>query len=571
MRCAVVSGIARYVAILAVSFIGCGGGSGAGSSGAGAEAGYIDIEPVTFALRQGTKALNLTSSPARLWYAYQPADADPGNQPVFVFFNGGPGCATSDGLFALNTARRTTDRTRNGDRAVGRDPSRWSALGHLLYIDARLTGFSYDLADDAADEDARRREFDAQNFNPYVDAADTVRMVLRFLAAHPALQARPIVLVAESYGGERATLMLHMLLEHARYAAGDELYRDDALSAEIAAHLRAVFPGRGEDVSPETVAQQFGRQVLIEPLLSGNDQFRVAAALWESPASVIDGIAAATHTTFTRCAEQPPTAACDPFANALQYVDTTAGRDVYAYSKPRNWMARRFAGAGDVLQRVQALSLLTGVDVAAIPELYASERDQAYRVIAGDEPPSDLRDPHLMRRVRPGEALRRRAEGAMHPGDLADTFGMLHAWDRYFVGCSDEVNEAFYANAAVRAGFPVDPLDDRIGGLFLHNAALVETFVTDAATDLVIYAPALPGALAMHDELVASVAYDADAPAGTARPGELVLTYRPEALTDVAMRAVVRVRFPHYERSGHAVALFQPAALRADVAEWLGR
>ncbi|MFY0531917.1 S10 family serine carboxypeptidase-like protein [Nannocystis pusilla] len=155
-----------------------------------------------------------------------------------LLFNGGPGVSTG-----LILAGNTAPQTLGDDLEPVPSPAPWTALGHLLYIDARNTGFSQQSIADPSQMGLRSAELNSRNFNSYLDAADFARALLRFWGDHPALAGRRLVLVGESYGGIRASILLHMLLFPARYEQGPGRYRDPALAAAIAAHLAARFPG----------------------------------------------------------------------------------------------------------------------------------------------------------------------------------------------------------------------------------------------------------------------------------------------------------------------------------------
>ena len=222
-----------------------------------AEAGFIPVEGSVSYLQVGSyfNRVVLRTSPARIWYTFQPADEDPESRPLFVFFNGGPGGATSCGLFAASTARTAVVRDEvTGDAALVLNPDSWTRAGNLLHIDSRTAGFSYSLMDEPGDEVRRGREFDAQNYNPFVDGADFVRVLLTFLADHPSIRSNRIVLVPESYGGIRTTVMLNLLLYHGRYADGGSVYQDPGLVAAIRAHCDAVFPSYAGTTVPPAVA-----------------------------------------------------------------------------------------------------------------------------------------------------------------------------------------------------------------------------------------------------------------------------------------------------------------------------
>lgn len=184
---------------------------------------------------------------SRLFYSFHPADDCQLSRPVAVLFNGGPGSSTAP-LMTLNTGPFTLASYDGTDAGLLANPHSWTRFANILYIDARLTGFSYDLAPLGG---------------WYTWSADTslfVRALLQFLETHPALRANRVVLVGESYGGARATRMLHALLD---YRAST----DRTLAAAIQAHFDAVFGASGQLVTPDVIARQFGHQVLIQPLV----------------------------------------------------------------------------------------------------------------------------------------------------------------------------------------------------------------------------------------------------------------------------------------------------------------
>jgi hypothetical protein len=103
--------------------------------------------------------------------------------------------------------------------------------------------------------------------------------------------------------------------------------------------------------------------------------------------------------------------------------------------------------------------------------------------------------------------------------------------------------------------------------MFLKNLAEVETFITHAPLDLVVYTAAVAPSLARHADLVSSVEHVTDGP--EARPGRIVVRYVPGAFPEIPGLAARTIRFPLYSRSCHAVSLTQPQDLYQDVGAWL--
>lgn len=585
-----------------------------------AEAGFIPVEGSVSYFQYGSyfNRVTLNTSPARIWYTFQPADEEAAAKPLFVFFNGGPGGATSCGLFSANTARLTVFRDEGtGEAALVTDPSSWTRAGNLLYIDSRTAGFSYSLMDDPGDELRRGREFDVQNYNPFVDGADFVRALLRFLADHPAIRGNRIVLVPESYGGIRTTVMLHLLLYYEGYGDGGSVFQDPGLVAAIRSHYDAVFPDyAGRTVPPGVIAGQFGHQVLIQTVEATLYQTLVKVEVLEAPGSPLYQVAAETGIPYVPYAESPG-ALPNPTANQLQnyiyiWIDSV-GRDAYHVAKPAGFFDGHRAAAQEFLTDPDTLGLMTGIDVTGIADMYASARSLAYKTRAGGAGGSAGRSPAVLGRRTPLGASERTANGKLAGGairfarermaaggrprfvydlsaligpapktaklddwlakagedEMSSVFGNLQPWDRYFADLNYDISSAFRWNKATLRSYPLDfRSSPYFGEMFLENAAWVETFATNAAWDMVVYTAALPGALALHTDYLEDVQLDTEGPPGAARPGRIVLTYRPSAVPGSAVTTRT-IRFPGYLLSGHAVTMTEPSEMLDDVIAWL--
>jgi hypothetical protein len=111
---------------------------------------------------------------------------------------------------------------------------------------------------------------------------------------------------------------------------------------------------------------------------------------------------------------------------------------------------------------------------------------------------------------------------------------------------------------------------DRFGEMFLENVAFVETFITNAAYDIVVYCPSLPDALTYHTSKINSSTFDAVGPPQAERPGQILLDYKPGSVpgSNVTTRTI---RFPRYTKSGHAVPMTEPGEMLDDVIVWLNK
>ena len=516
------------------------------------QTGFITIEPVVYYLRtqSGTTGSKYTSDEARLWYSFQPADENMEEKPLAIFFNGGPGSA-SGLLLAFNTGRKSMDPLFNGGEVVGDNPHRWSSFANILYIDARNTGFSYSISGDKAG-------YTTRNFNPFLDGADFVRVLLRFLAAHPAIQANPIIFAGESYGGTRTIVMQNLLLNPTRYAGKEGYYTDEALADEISAHYAAVLPD--EEISAQKGAAQFGYASLIQPLLFGEPQDTASGELFEEPGSVIYQIAAEEGATFTPCAVADTQ--CDKYYNAIMFVNSL-GRDLYKYDESSDWMSGLMTPVvPELLTRLNYADLL-GYDPLFIEDMYAKRRDGAYKLaspvngmlgtaIQGVPLGAPLQERmHLIEMQLRLMRLQYAANPADPEEEFRELFGVLDDYDTYYISLNDKVTDAFYRHT-------IHPFHKLFGELFLENLLVVDTFVTQAALDLVIFSPAIPAAARMFDQ-VADVAVADDS---------FTVTYTADSFDGVTEGMTRTVAWPRYQTAGHSVTVSQPDKFASDVAAW---
>jgi hypothetical protein len=539
------------------------------------EAGFCFLEETDFYFHTNSyfNRLPFRSSRARIWRVFQPAVNDPASKPLFVFYNGGPGGATSAGLFSANTGRNAVSvDPQTGLGSIISNPHSWTRIGNLLHIDARTAGFSYNLMDNPQDDALRHAEWDAQNYNAFIDGADFVRVLLRFLADHPSIQNNPVVLVVESYGGIRSLVMLHLLLFYQDYANGNAIYQDPALVQEIQNHYNTIFPEyASQTVPPSVIARQFSHQVLIQPAITRYYQRLVAVEMLEAPGSILDELAEETGVPYIRYKDQPwARANPTPFNimdNIYDYIDRI-GRDPYIFSKPAGFFDGFFAAAGDLLTHYDALSLMTGVDAKGIPELYSSARQQAYKIKFLEDYSSLMSYSALLGPAPKVDDI----QSFLFPcaeEDMTSVFGALQPWDRYFLDLNHNVSTAFALNRAVMEGYDIQyRYSERFGEMFLEDVAFVETFITNAAYDIVVYCPSLPDALAYHASKLNRSTHDAVGPPQAERPGQILLEYRPGSVpgSNVTTRTI---RFPNYTNSGHAVPMTEPGEILDDVIAWL--
>ena len=508
------------------------------------ESGFIYLEENEYFL----SSRNDKSGRVKMWYNFQPADENPEEKPLFVFYNGGPGSASAI-VFLYNTAKKTADQAFSGE-GVAYNEYNWNQIGNLLYIDARQTGFSFGILDDPTDGSARSAYFSTSNFNVFADAADFIRVIFRFLESHPKIKANPVILSGESYGGTRTTAIINILLNVADYAENNRVFYDEALFKEIARHFQEIDPAISGMPSKEDVAKQFGRQIMIQPLVMGDIQMEAAGKLLEQDDSPIYKIQEETGITFEKCNNSWN---CSKYRNAINYVEN-ADRDIYSYRRPHNWLFDYTdVGTAKMLQMPMFGELIMN-DPTKINELYAETRakEGAFRYGDGNGYSRSLawsdkfeNLPEIEKIIIKSRIEQRNAH-PLSSGNLDSFFGELPDYDEYFIDLSYFINTTFYYAS-------VSPYNNVNGEMFLENIRTAKTFITQAEEDIVIYAKGIPEAAKSFNN-VAGVDTEENSFTVHFKDGESAT-----------------VTFPFYPESSHSVSVNQPEKFLNDVKNWLNQ
>ena len=506
------------------------------------ESGFIDLEENSYTLNNRSAS----SGKAKMWYYFQPANKDPENKPLFVLYNGGPGSSSSL-IFLYNTSKKTADQAFAGE-GVADNQWDWNKLGNLLYVDARQTGFSYGIVDDPSNSSARSNYFSTANFNVFVDAADFIRVILRFLNDHPKIKSNQVILTGESYGGTRTTAVANILLNVADYAQKNRVFYDEKLFNEIAAHFQEIDPSVSGMPSKETVAKQFSGQIMIQPLAMGQQQIDAIGEVLEKTGSPLYEIQQETGRKYSPCGSGSWN--CDKHSNALNYV-RNAGRDIYAYRKTYNWLFDYTDYGIAKMLKISMFGQFIMNDPTKIEYLYAEKRknDGAFRYKGGFGYTKNIADldrldlPESVKIIMQARIEQRNAH-PLSSGDLESVFGTLPSYDEYYLDTNDTINSLFYSAS-------VQPYSDVNGEMFLENIKTIKTFITKAEEDIILYAEATPEA-AKSFSSVASVETGDESFTVHFKDGQSAT-----------------VTFPFYPESSHSVSVNQPEKFFNDVKNWM--
>ena len=504
------------------------------------ESGFIDLEENSYTLSNKSSK----SGRAKMWYYFQPANKNPQDKPLFVFYNGGPG-SSSALIFLYNTAKKTADQAFAGD-GIADNKWNWNQLGNLLYVDARQTGFSYGIVDNPSNSNARSNYFSTANFNVFVDASDFIRVILRFLDNHPKIKSNQVILAGESYGGTRTTAVINVLLNVADYAQKNRVFYDQALFNEIAAHFQEIDPSVSGMPSKEAVAKQFGGQIMIQPLAMGQQQLDAIGEVLEQNDSPLYEIQQETGRKYSPCGNSSWN--CDKYNKAVNYV-RNAGRDIYSYRREYNWLFDYTDYGIAKITKVSMFGQFILNDPTKIENLYAANRTGAFRYGGSGGFSRNIADldklnvPESIKIILKARLEQRNAH-PLSTGDFESVFGTLPSYDEYYLDTSDTILSTFY-NASV------DPYSDVNGEMFLENIKTVRTFITNAEEDIILYARATPEA-AKSFSSVSSVETGNESFTVHFKDGQSAF-----------------VTFPFYPESSHSVSVNQPEKFFKDVKNWL--
>jgi choice-of-anchor A domain-containing protein len=497
-----------------------------------AEAGFLEIEGGPY-VAEGHSRMSPTH---RIWYSFHPAGPTPERMPLAVIFNGGPGASTTAALFSSTAPMKLTPN-------AGYNSNTWTQFANLLYIDAPVTGFSYPLPYNGAQQDIGT-DMDR-------DAGIFLRVIFQFLARHPMLLDNRVILVGESYGGTRATLMLSHLYNYNSLPTSE--YRDWQLITNLENYFLSVF--NTKTPTSERIRTRFGHQVLISPAVVGQDQ----QDQMDEHMIIPPGLCLPPCTN-AGCPEVCYLSGQVPGSDPVEIIYPTCDR--YNCDKRYLWsFDEMYLARDNLLGKISTLNYALGVDSRTIKWMRSSERQQAYGRKIG-----------------------------ISSQAMKDNFNWglpLSTEDSYFVTMSYVV-ETRYGNvykdnkppyteqnphpARMWADYPNDiyPWETNtsipIGKAFLNNLFnQVETFITVTKYDAQIWTPAIEYALnnGSYTEYLGSADYMSDYVTDIKnRPGAMSIDYN--ASYSSASRVVT---MPFYE-SGHTVPMRTPAELLADVMEW---
>jgi hypothetical protein len=435
---------------------------------------------------------------------------------------------------------------------IAANPNNWTQFANLLYIDAPATGFSYPLA---YVDSTNHLVQPSIGIDPSRDAGIFLQVITRFLVRHPALLGNRVILVPESFGGVRATLMLYYLYNYASLApptiiAAPNAYYDSQVLGDLQQYFAHVFTN--PNPTPAQIHSRFGHQIMIEPNVAGllqnhfgtSDYLALNRPVCDATFSN-EPCCLASNNPGKLCsasgsANEPNLPTCDPYNCDLSY----------------NWSLYQEHTAAVNLNTIGTLTVALGVDPTTIAWMQANDRKFAYgRSNYGTCDDGTHRD-----------------LDAFSTQSMIDSFGKLQSVDGtdcYFIALNDQVN-AGYPGAIPQWEF----LGNMVGLDFLTNVQNnVATFITVAQLDQVIWSPSIADALSAFadptdpnadpniENLISSATYnEKGSNSGVSFSGSMTIRYKSSVPTGI-------VTMPAY-LSGHSVPMRAPAALLRNGRDW---
>ena len=311
----------------------------------------------------------------------------------------------------------------------------------------------------------RWKEFNTKNFNSLTDAAQVIRVLLRFLLAHPDLTGNEVILVGESYGGTRVSTMLTCcfsiltMVTAARYTGTRHWWRKFRLSSKPSFQKdkeRRLLRKRLRNSSPDKSSWNLSSQAPIRTRPRQNSfATRVRSSTkWPTKRGRFSSRALPCRNV---CTDARPT------RGHLSFLEHKAKRDAYNVMKPAGYTDELEAFSVAGLSSVEILSTVLGTDVTQINLLSPSSRSDAYRFIFDGDGyilegvAAALGAIFFPERAATLDASRSAALAEEEPEDsLGKVLGTLEPWDGYLVGTNTAVYATFiYLDGAMLAGYNI--------------------------------------------------------------------------------------------------------------------
>lgn len=148
--------------------------------------------------------IDITGTSKKIHYLLAESQNDPSNDPLIIWYNGGPGCSSMLGFMQ----EHGPFLWKNGeDNWNGTNPYSWNKRANMLYIEQPAgVGYSY-----YADPDEAKAP---SNFTDLNAAQDNLQAVLGWYEKFPEFKTNDLYISGESYAGVYVPYLLYLLHNH---------------------------------------------------------------------------------------------------------------------------------------------------------------------------------------------------------------------------------------------------------------------------------------------------------------------------------------------------------------------
>jgi carboxypeptidase C (cathepsin A) len=145
--------------------------------------GLPSADPFETATYSGYLTVSATKA---LHYVFTESYSDPKNDPVVIWFNGGPGCSSMLGFMQENGPRMIND----SETYIENNPYPWNKRANVIWLESPA-GVGYSYAGTEAD----------LSTNDMVQSQDALTALLAWYEKFPEFKSNKLFVSGESYGG----------------------------------------------------------------------------------------------------------------------------------------------------------------------------------------------------------------------------------------------------------------------------------------------------------------------------------------------------------------------------------
>nr|QID89724.1 serine carboxypeptidase-like acyltransferase [Camellia sinensis var. sinensis] len=145
----------------------------------------------------------ITVEESQLFYYFIESEGNPKEDPLLLWYSGGPGCSAFNGLiYEIGPLAFNITEYEGGTPTLEYYPYSWTQTSSILFLDAPVgTGFSY------------ATNLSAYSTSDTKSAAQTYAYLVKWLIDHPKYLKNQLFIGADSYSGITAPIVVQHILE----------------------------------------------------------------------------------------------------------------------------------------------------------------------------------------------------------------------------------------------------------------------------------------------------------------------------------------------------------------------